>query len=247
MTIYIVNVFNLRGNCRLSGENRRKERENVFGEGTKTLVSITILVKKPNYADKAKIYYHDIGDYLTREEKLEIIKRFGSILNPEMVLSSITPNEAYDWVNKRSSCFHKLIPVASKYKYQADTQSVFRIKSRGLETSRDSIAYNFSIVELEGNIQRMIDKYNLKRELYHKDALAHQEDNFWKGFCQEIVWTRGTKKNIKKMLFINLNAKIAESHCIDLFLSKMYIFRGNVMNTLISGLCFSQHLKVKIW
>ena len=28
---------------------------------------------------KAKIYYYDIGDYLSREEKLKTIKRFGSI------------------------------------------------------------------------------------------------------------------------------------------------------------------------
>lgn len=29
--------------------------------------------------DKAKIHYYDIGDYLSREDKLRIIKQFGSI------------------------------------------------------------------------------------------------------------------------------------------------------------------------
>ena len=40
-------VFNLRGNCRTSGEIRRKEAGNVFGLGSRTPIAITILVKKP--------------------------------------------------------------------------------------------------------------------------------------------------------------------------------------------------------
>jgi len=66
-------VFNLRGNAIGSGENRKKEAGNVFKSGTRTPVSITLLVKKPNNNEKARIYYHDIGDYLSREEKLKII------------------------------------------------------------------------------------------------------------------------------------------------------------------------------
>src|SRR5690606_36310846 len=40
-------VFNLRGNARLQGEQRRMEAGNVFGAGTRTPVSITVLVKNP--------------------------------------------------------------------------------------------------------------------------------------------------------------------------------------------------------
>jgi predicted helicase len=39
-------VFNLRGNCRTSGELRQKESGNVFGLGSRTPIAITILVKK---------------------------------------------------------------------------------------------------------------------------------------------------------------------------------------------------------
>ena len=38
-------VFNLRGNCRTSGELRKKEAGNIFGLGSRTPISITILVK----------------------------------------------------------------------------------------------------------------------------------------------------------------------------------------------------------
>ena len=39
--------FNLRGNARTSGEERRKEKGNVFGEGTRTPIAITLLIKNP--------------------------------------------------------------------------------------------------------------------------------------------------------------------------------------------------------
>ena len=39
-------IFNLRGNCRTSGEFRRKEGDGIFGLGSRTPIAITILVKK---------------------------------------------------------------------------------------------------------------------------------------------------------------------------------------------------------
>ena len=42
-------VFNLRGNCRTSGELRQKEAGNVFGLGSRTPIAITMLVKKTRH------------------------------------------------------------------------------------------------------------------------------------------------------------------------------------------------------
>ncbi|MCD8061267.1 MAG: DEAD/DEAH box helicase family protein [Akkermansiaceae bacterium] len=91
----VIYVFHLRGNQRTSGELSRKEGGKIFGSGSRTPISITLLVKKPNKqaAGRARIFYHDIGDYLNREEKLKLVRDFGSILNPDMKLSSITPFE----------------------------------------------------------------------------------------------------------------------------------------------------------
>ena len=67
-------VFNLRGNQRTSGELSRKEGGKIFGSGSRTPIAITLLVKNPKSKNiKANIRYHDIGDYLNREEKLNII------------------------------------------------------------------------------------------------------------------------------------------------------------------------------
>lgn len=65
-------VLNLRGNQRTSGELSRKEGGKIFGSGSRTPIAITFLVKNPaKKGQKAIIHYHDIGDYLTREQKLK--------------------------------------------------------------------------------------------------------------------------------------------------------------------------------
>ena len=85
-------IFNLRGNARTSGENRRKEKDNVFGQGTRTPIAITILIKNPKRQNKkAEIYYHDIGDYLSREEKLNIISDFKSCMNNKFPVKVLKP------------------------------------------------------------------------------------------------------------------------------------------------------------
>ncbi|MDR0940401.1 MAG: hypothetical protein LBN29_13845 [Mediterranea sp.] len=65
---------------------------------------------------KATIYYHDIGDYLSREEKLEILRKMGSIENPAMQWEVLHPNEHHDWINQRNEGFGEFIPLAPEKK-----------------------------------------------------------------------------------------------------------------------------------
>ena len=44
---------------------------------------------------KAKIHYYDIGDYLSREDKLRIIHEFGSV--ERIPWTILQPNEHGDW------------------------------------------------------------------------------------------------------------------------------------------------------
>ena len=65
-------VFNLRGNQRTSGELSRKEGGKIFGAGSREPIAITIAVKNPAKTKLGRIYYHDIGNYLSREENSHI-------------------------------------------------------------------------------------------------------------------------------------------------------------------------------
>lgn len=107
-------IFNLRGAIRgKSGESSKREGKNVFD--IMTGVAITILIKNPNKTNKkAEIYYHDIGDYLSREEKLKIIADFKSCMNSKFPVKVLKPNEKNDWINQRNTDFENYIIVGNK-------------------------------------------------------------------------------------------------------------------------------------
>ena len=189
-------MFNLRGNQRTSGELSRKEGGKIFGSGSRTPISITILVRKPNHTGSAAIHYEAVADYLSREEKLALVSERGSMLSDKMSLSSIAPNQAGDWINQRDGLFETFIGLAPEKKYDIKSSTVFVINSRGLETSRDSIVYSSCLSDITNNVRDMISRYNKQREEFHlvennvKDLLSfiHDED-------ARIIWTRGTRRN----------------------------------------------------
>lgn len=164
-------VYNLRGNARTSGETRKREAGNVFGGGSRTPVTICVLVKDPSHTGEAVLHYRDIGDYLSREEKLDIIAQEGSIAHTEWEV--IVPNEAADWINQRDEQRYQTYqPIADKdYKGKANTPAVFENYSNGMKTNRDPWVYNFSSEVVESNVSRMLSFYHeqLETEIYSKD------------------------------------------------------------------------------
>jgi predicted helicase len=153
-------VFNLRGNQRTSGELSRKEGGKIFGSGSRTPISITLLVKKPEHKGKAIVHYHDIGDYLSREDKLEIVKKLSSVANPAMQWQTLVPNEHNDWINPRNDKFGEFIPLAPEKKFDVKAQAVFTTYSLGIATAADTWLYNFSLNQLRSNVQSMAEFYN---------------------------------------------------------------------------------------
>jgi predicted helicase len=159
--------FNLRGNARTSGEQRRMERGNVFGEGTRTPVAITLLVKKSVKKAGCALHYYDIGDYLTREEKLGIVSKFRS--TKAVPWQQITPNKKHDWINQRDPTFEKFIPLGLKdEKGSHDAEAMFVLYSLGANTNRDAWVYNFSRDGLSSNIKATIAAYNEQVGLYQR-------------------------------------------------------------------------------
>ncbi|WP_454778744.1 DEAD/DEAH box helicase [Georgenia muralis] len=153
-------VYNLRGNARTAGELRRKEKDNVFGQGARTTVAVVLLVKKRDQTGLAKVYYRDIGDYLTREEKLQVL---GESDLGTSEWQTITPNDHGDWLRQRGEDFATFRPLGVK-KPTPEDKPLFSTFSLGLATGRDPWAYNFSASELWVNADRMIKHYNAQVE-----------------------------------------------------------------------------------
>jgi len=198
----LIYTFNLRGDQRTQGDLSRREGGKIFGSGSRSKIAITLLVKNPsNPRDEAEIYYHDIGDYLSREQKLAIIKRFGSVDNPSMTWTHLSPNKHGDWLGHRNDMFSTLIPAAPDKKFNALSQSFFVTNAIGVSTNRDAWVYNYSANKLADNMKRTINFYNKQQKGFaqasSKSKTLRVED--WIDTNpQEISWTRSLRNDIKK-------------------------------------------------
>jgi predicted helicase len=201
-------IFNLRGNQRTSGELSRKEGGKIFGSGSRTPISITLLVKNPDVkTEKATIHYHDIGDYLDREQKLKIVKNFKTFANEQMKLTDLQPNEHGDWLSMRNSAFDDFIPLEPNKKGDLKTTSFFNTYAVGVNTGRDAWCYNFSSKELAANMERMISFYNEQalrfNELSTKSNNKLIVEDIIDADSKKISWTRSLRADVSK----NVNHK----------------------------------------
>ena len=158
-----VYVYNLRGNARTAGELRQREKGNVFGSGARTTIAIWIGVKDPAHTGPCELLYKDIGDYLSREEKLSLVSQ-ATLENLDW--APITPNLQGDWVNQRSEDFTTW-PVLGDKKNQTGLPTFFKTYSAGLKTNRDPWCYSFSEDTLRDQVRSMIDQYTAARSIFH--------------------------------------------------------------------------------
>ncbi|HQB65934.1 MAG TPA: hypothetical protein PK616_08580, partial [Fibrobacteraceae bacterium] len=191
-------VFNLRGNQRTSGELSRKEGGKIFGSGSRTPISITLLVKNPTASNKkAIIQYHDIGDYLNREEKLAIVRKSQSVANTEMEWQNLQPNEHGDWLNQRNDVFDTFIPMAPEKKFDAKSQSFFVTQSPGVLSSRESWVYNFSKDKVANQMDSMISFYESQRIEFSENNNAKKKvEDYIDTDAKKISWTRALRKDL---------------------------------------------------
>lgn len=210
-------VYNLRGNQRTSGELSRREGGKIFGSGSRTPIAITLLVRYPEdrRSDKCQIYYHDIGDYLSREEKLRKITQAQSYRGLDW--THITPNDKHDWINQRDGLFDTLLPLAPEKKFDAKAKSVFVGVSNGFQTNRDTWVYQFSQKELESNMQAMIAFYN--------EQLGKKEPSM---DTTKISWTRGLRKTFEKGTVLSHHPETVQIGMYRPF-SKSYVYTDKLL------------------
>ncbi|MCE0865058.1 DEAD/DEAH box helicase family protein [Pseudomonas alloputida] len=194
-------VLHLRGNQRTIGETSRKEGGKIFGSGSRAPIAISLLVKNPDAQAHGQIHFHDIGDYLSREEKLEKIASFSSIAGIEQ-WQQITPDEHGDWLRQRDDSFNQFIVLGDK---KGDALKLFDNFSQGVLTARDAWAYNASQIKLTTNMTGMIGFYNTEVTRFNAahpalDSKARQAkvDGFVDTDPTRISWTRALKQDLGK-------------------------------------------------
>ena len=179
-------IYDLKGNQRTSGERSRREGGKLFGSGARTGVAITVLVKDPTHAGTAEIFYAEVDDYATRQEKLNQIGAYGSIegISAANAFQPITPNEHGDWISTRDERFATFQEIGNKpLKGKENTPAIFRQFSLGLATHRDPWCYNFVHDSVASNMQRMISNYNA-------EVSAGKRDDTLEIDTSRISWNR---------------------------------------------------------
>ena len=151
-------IINLRGDIRknMLSKGRAKEGQNIFEQDSMTGIAISILIKNPNALQKGKIYYYDIGDGLTADDKKSELRSFGSL--SKINWHQIEPDDHNDWLKQRNDIFDNYIVIGDK---KSKTETViFENYSLGINTNRDAWAYNSSKQKLQKNMHAMIALYN---------------------------------------------------------------------------------------
>lgn len=199
-------VFHLRGNARTSGELRRQEKDNIFGQGTRAPIAISILVKNPNALEHGRIFMHDIGDYLSRDEKLAKVSAFKSLNGITLANGwlPITPDKHHDWVNQRDDSFGEFISMGDKKDKNAVV--IFENYSSGVKTNRDAWCYNFSKDVLASKMQGMVTFYNHEVSRYKSTCTGLTKekypavDDFINTDSTKISWNRGLKNDVGRFV-----------------------------------------------
>ena len=195
--------FNLRGDQRTSGEVSRQEGGKIFGSGSRARIAITLLIKNPKQHQGCQLFYYDIGDYLSRDEKLNTLKDLGSIKATPW--KQLVPNSSHDWVDQRDPAFDKFIRLGDKEDKTKSTKVIFGNYSLGINTSRDAWSYNFSKEHLARNMRRMIDFYNDQVETYSEHTNTNPKvaktpvEAFIDNDPKKISWSEGLKKELTRL------------------------------------------------
>ncbi|MBR0584732.1 DEAD/DEAH box helicase [Bacillus altitudinis MN12] len=182
-----VYVFNLRGDARTQGEKRKKEAGNIFGSGSRTPIALTVLIKDGSNAHQ--VFYKDIGDYLNQEQKLSIIKDYGSIANIDW--TEVIPDANNDWINQRDTNYETYLPMDGGY---------FNDRFVGVNTARDEWVYSFNTLELREKVYRMTKNFNEEVDKSNKiDTMNINTDPSF------IKWSVNLRKKFESKQKIVLN------------------------------------------
>ena len=205
-------VLNLRGGIRgKSGELAKMEGQNVFD--IMTGVSITFLIKNRN-SKKKGIFYHDIGLYLKRKEKLEML---ASNSIDKIDWTNIIPNEKYDWINQRDNVFETMIPLSPSKNFNLKSKTIFSSVAIGVSTNRDAWVYNFSKANLIDNTSRLLSFYEIQKTKYEREISQNSSidiDSILDTDTTKISWTVGLKKRLSlgQNIALDKNSVIVSSY-----------------------------------
>lgn len=199
MRHYLAREFNRIYHLDLGGNSRKENAGgNVFG--IRVGVGITVAVRHRERYDDSKIFYHRVSDEWNEKEKLAFLNTQRDISHIEW--QELTPNAKNIWLTEGLEAdFDDFIPMGTKEGKKAKyghAETIFKLYSLGVSTNRDPWVYNFSRRALITNVQRMIENYNSKVDLWkpHNNQDTNV-DHFIKYDDTKIKWSSKLKAHLR--------------------------------------------------
>lgn len=215
-------IFNLRGDQRTQGEISRKEGGKIFGSGSRTPIAISILVK--DGSENHEIHYHDIGDYLSRDQKLEILRSNKSIININW--KSIMPDKNNDWINQRDENYELYIPMYDKKDME---NSVYLDQLTGVNSARDAWVSGFSKSNSINNAKQLVKNYS--SELERLSSVVDPKERISQVNKDEkfISWTTGLTNSFAKGKSLNIDENRIIQYMHRPFTKKWLLFDKEIL------------------
>ena len=201
-SIYILDLGgNVRKNPKLSGS-----KNNVFGIQVGVSINIFIRRKDTNQPKQAKIYYSRTDEFWRKEQKYDFLNEKGCLDNIEWL--EISPDLKHNWLTTAlDDSFDSFIALGTKeakFSKEADVETIFKTYTCGVNTARDSIAYDFNKKSLLERVQQFSDSYNLEVNHYIYKGMPKDVDGFVD--YDVIKWSRNLKRHLKNCNNVSLNS-----------------------------------------
>ena len=193
-SIYILDLGgNVRKNPKLSGTTH-----NVFG--IQVGVSIEFFVrggKSARTPRAAKIGYASVDPFWRKEQKFRFLEAHDDI--SRITWQTLEPDKKDTWLTEGLRPeFERFLPMGDSDKSLRSPPAAFAVYSLGVNTNRDSWAYNFGEDALKRNVKASIDFYNEEAGRYIQSGKPSDLDSFVRYDGRRISWSRDLKQDLRR-------------------------------------------------
>ena len=192
-------VINLRGNAYKSGDERRKEGAEVFGNASRNGVQITFLIRDPrkDLSVPAKLHYAIVPERKSLQEKFTWLKSICDPANSEF--KQVPVHDSHDWIDLQNPEFDELMEVCRPQRAD-DKRYVVDNHCLGITTNMDTYVVSFSKDDLRTKVENLISTFNDCADKYassqFRDAIFNEIVN--SGDAAKIKWTDKLKATLKQ-------------------------------------------------
>ena len=188
-------VANLLGDAMKSGDEYHREGDKVFGQGSRSGVQVTVLVRNPDKdpTQPAALHYATVPEYSTRDEKFAWLGQLEDVTSDQF--ETVPVNDAHHWINLTDGSFDELLPVCAVGKTGKNGQQAALVHALGAKTNCDTYVYSFTYDDLVSRMTALIDAYEHARHLVSKGTSI--EDATRNDELEAIKWTHKLKQSLK--------------------------------------------------